>query len=103
MDNLRRFETVNDYNVFNQKETLHPLVSVIDMSKAKERQSTNMYFGIYTVFLKEVKCGDLRYGKNIYDYQEGTLVFIAPGQVVSVESSGEVYQLKGYALVFHPD
>lgn len=103
MDNLRRFETVNDYNVFNNTETLHPLVSVIDMSKASPRQASHMYFGLYTVFLKEVKCGDLRYGKNTYDYQEGTLVFIAPGQVVSVENSGETYQPKGYALVFHPD
>ena len=103
MDNMRRFETINDYNVFNNKETLHPLVSVIDMSKANPRQASNMYFGFYTVFLKEVKCGDLRYGKNTYDYQEGTLVFIGPGQVVSVENSGETYQPKGHALVFHPD
>jgi len=103
MDNIRRFETVNDYNAFNNKETLHPLVSVIDMSKASPRQASNMYFGFYIVFLKEVKCGDLRYGKNTYDYQEGTLVFIAPGQVVSVDNRGETYQPKGYALVFHPD
>lgn len=103
MDNLRRFETINDYNVFNNHETLHPLVSVIDMSKASPRQVSNMYFGFYTVFLKEVKCGDLRYGKNTYDYQEGTLVFIAPGQIVRVDSSGEIYQPKGHALVFHPD
>jgi AraC family transcriptional activator of pobA len=53
--------------------------------------------------LKEVKCGDLRYGRHTYDYQEGTLVFIAPGQVVGVSNSGETYQPKGHALVFHPD
>ncbi|QNF33084.1 AraC family transcriptional regulator [Adhaeribacter swui] len=103
MENLRRFETVQDYNTFNNQETLHPLVSVIDMSKANPRKASNMYFGFYTVFLKEVKCGDLRYGRETYDYQEGTLVFIAPGQVVSVDSSGEIYQPKGYALVFHSD
>ncbi|MGG9961251.1 helix-turn-helix domain-containing protein [Ferruginibacter sp. SUN106] len=103
MDNIRRFETINDYNVFNNNETLHPLVSVVDLSKAAPRRASNMYFGFYTVFLKEVKCGDLRYGKNTYDYQEGTLVFIAPGQVVSVDNTGEIYQPKGYALVFHPD
>ncbi|MFI5133952.1 MAG: helix-turn-helix domain-containing protein [Chitinophagales bacterium] len=103
MDNLRRFETISDYNAFNNHETLHPLVSVIDMSKASPRQASNMYFGFYTVFLKEVKCGNLRYGKNTYDYQEGTLVFIAPGQVVSVDNKGETYQPKGYALVFHPE
>lgn len=103
MINMQRFETVNDYNVFNNNETLHPLVSVVDLSKAAPRQMSSMYFGFYTVFLKEVKCGDLRYGKNTYDYQEGTLVFIAPGQVVTVENAGEMYQPKGYALVFHPD
>jgi AraC-like DNA-binding protein len=50
-----------------------------------------------------VKCGDLKYGRNYYDYQEGTLVFIAPGQVMEIENDGQVYQPKGYALVFHPD
>lgn len=103
MDNVIRFETVNNYNVFNNNETLHPLVSVVDLSKASARQAISMYFGFYTVFLKEVKCGDLRYGKNTYDYQEGTLVFIAPGQVVSVDNPGESYQPKGFALIFHPD
>jgi hypothetical protein len=103
MDNLRRFETIKDYNAFNNNETLHPLVSVVNLSKASPRQASNMYFGFYTVFLKEVICGDLRYGRHTYDYQEGTLVFIAPGQVVSVSNSGETYQPKGHALIFHPD
>lgn len=103
MNNFRRFETISEYNAFNNNETLHPLVSVVDLSKADPRQACTMYFGFYTLFLKEVKCGDLRYGKNTYDYQEGTLVFIAPGQVVGGDSKGEVYQPKGYALVFHPD
>jgi AraC-like DNA-binding protein len=53
--------------------------------------------------LKDIKCGDLRYGCNYYDYQEGTLVFVAPGQVMEVETDGKVYQPKGHALVFHPD
>src|SRR6188472_163329 len=103
MDNLRRFETINDYNVFNNNPTLHPLVSVVDLSKANPRQGSRMYFGFYTIFLKDVKCGDLVYGRHTYDYQEGTLVFLAPGQVAGMNSNGETYQPKGYALVFHPD
>src|SRR6201996_3484026 len=103
MDDLRRFETINDYNAFNNNETLHPLVSVVDLSKASPRQGSKMYFGFYTVFLKDVKCGDLIYGRHTYDYQEGTLVFMAPGQVAGVNSNGETYQPKGFALVFHPD
>ena len=100
---MRRFETISEYNTFNNHETLHPLVSVVDLSKASPRQFSNMYFGFYNILLKDVKCGDLRYGKNTYDYQEGTLIFIAPGQVVTVENSGEMYQPKGFALTFHPD
>jgi AraC-like DNA-binding protein len=103
MDTLRRFETINDYNAFNNNETLHPLVSVVDLSKASPRQGSGMYFGFYTIFLKDVKCGDLVYGRHTYDYQEGTLVFLAPGQVAGMNSNGETYQPKGYALVFHPD
>ena len=104
MDNdMRRFETINDYNVFNNNPTLHPLVSVVDLSKAAPRQGSRMYFGFYTIFLKDVKCGDLTYGRETYDYQEGTLVFLAPGQVAGMNSNGETYQPKGYALIFHPD
>ncbi len=104
MDNsMRRFETINDYNVFNNNPTLHPLVSVVDLSKADPRQGSRMYFGFYTIFLKDVKCGDLVYGRGTYDYQEGTLVFLAPGQVAGMNSNGETYQPKGYALIFHPD
>jgi len=103
MDNIKRFETISDYNNFNNNETLHPLVSVVDFSKAKRRQGSRMYFGFYTILLKDVKCGDLVYGRHTYDYQQGTLIFLAPGQVAGMNSNGETYQPKGYGLVFHPD
>ena len=101
MDIMIRFETINDYNAFNNNETLHPLISVVNLSKANPRQGSKMYFGFYTIFLKDVKCGDLLYGRHTYDYQEGTLVFLAPGQVAGMNSNGEIYQPKGYALIFH--
>jgi AraC family transcriptional activator of pobA len=103
MEEILRFESVGQYNAFNQHETLHPLVSVIDYSTASPRKLRRSHFGFYAVLLKDVKCGDLRYGKNLYDYQEGTLVFVAPGQIVGVETSDDVYQPKGYGVVFHPD
>ena len=103
MDKLLRFNTISEYNAFNNNVTRHPLVSVVDFSKAAPRQGSRMYFGFYTIFLKDVKCGDMVYGRNTYDYQEGTLVFLAPGQVAGVNSNGETYQPKGHGLVFHPD
>jgi len=103
MEDILRFDLVSQYNAFNNQETRHPLVSVIDFSKADPRRGSRMYFGFYTIFLKDVHCGDLVYGRHTYDYQEGTLVFLAPGQVVGVNNPGEAYQPKGYALVFHAD
>jgi AraC-like DNA-binding protein len=102
MDTVLAFNTVSEYNTFNRNETLHPLVSVVHIDKAEPRPLRRMYFGFYVVFLKQLKCGDLKYGLKYYDYQEGTLVFMAPGQVVG-ENKDEYYQPKGYALVFHPD
>ena len=61
-----------------------------------------MSYNFYTVFLKEIKCGDLKYGISNYDYEEGTLVFLAPGQVIGSHGD-EYYQPKGLALVFHAD
>jgi len=103
MDKMLMFNIISEYNAFNNNITKHPLVSVVDFSKAAPRQGHRMYFGFYTIFLKDVKCGDLVYGRDTYDYQEGTLVFMAPGQVAGVNSHGETYQPKGYALVFHSD
>jgi AraC-like DNA-binding protein len=103
MEQVFNFETISDYNTFNNHPTLHPLVSIIDFSKAKERTGSKMNFGLYCVFLKQVNCGDLKYGRNYYDYQEGTLVFISPGQVIDVENKINYYQPMGHGLVFHPD
>jgi AraC-like DNA-binding protein len=103
-----QYNTIHAYNELNNHETLHPLVSVIDFSKAAPRnwdgqKLVRINYGLYCVFLKEVKCGDLKYGCNYYDYEEGSLVFVAPGQVVEIETNGQFYQPKGYGLVFHPD
>lgn len=103
MSELYRFDTVTKYNDFNNHDTLHPLVSVIDFSKAEKRSGKKMHFGLYCIVLKDVECGNLKYGRNYYDYQEGTLVFISPGQVIDVQDKSEPYQPMGHGLVFHPD
>ena len=103
MNTIQKFDTIHQYNELLGQETLHPLVNVIDLAQSCRLRHGLHSFGFYTVFLKEIKCGNLRYGCNYYDYQEGTLVFLAPGQVIGVEDNGKVYQPQGMALVFHPD
>lgn len=108
MNEVIYFNTVSDYNDSCNVETLHPLISIIDLSKAPPRKweagsTVKMNFGIYAIFLKDVVCGDIRYGKNYYDYQEGTLVFVGPGQAWDVAYEVSYYQPKGHVLIFHPD
>jgi AraC family transcriptional activator of pobA len=103
MEKVLMIESVGKFSAMNNNETLHPLVNIVDLSKADERQNRKSNYGFYAIFLKEVKCGDLHYGCNYYDYEEGTLVFVGPRQVIGVENNGELYQPKGQALVFHPD
>ena len=86
MEEVIKLDTVDAYNKLFGLETLHPLVSVIDLSKATRFPTRfTLNYGIYAVFLKQVKCGDIRYGRQIYDYQEGTVTSFAPGQVVTTE------------------
>lgn len=103
MKDISRINTVTEYNNFIGQETLHPLVSVIDFSKIEPFYFFRKQMGIYAIFLKEAKCGNLTYGCNTYDYEEGTLLFIAPEQVYGIESNGEKQQAQGHALIFHPD
>ena len=104
MGEIIKLDNICQYNEMVGQETLHPLVSVLDLSKSSRMMKhVRMSYGFYAVFLKEVKCGDLRYGRNYYDYQEGTLVFLAPGQVIGIDDNGEYFQPKGRALLFHPD
>lgn len=102
MEDIIRFNTINEYNAFNEQKTLHPLVSLVELDRAKPRKHRKLNYSFYTVFLKQINCGDLRYGLNNYDYEEGTLIFLAPGQVIG-QNNEEYYQPQGIALVFHPD
>lgn len=103
MKEVIKLDTVDQYNQFFGLETLHPLVSVVDLSEAtKFPTHFTMNYGIYALFLKKIKCGDIRYGRQIYDYQEGTVTSFAPGQVVETEMQQGV-KPSAHGLLFHPD
>lgn len=100
---LLNIETITEYNDRLGVETLHPLVSVIDLAKARPMRHMRHTFSFYVVFLKDEKNCDLIYGRQHYDYQKGSVVCLAPGQVIGIEDTGEEFQPQGYALCFHPD
>ena len=103
MEKILKLDTVDRYNELFGLETLHPLVGVVDLSKAtKFPTHFTLNYGLYALFLKETKCGDIRYGKQIYDYQEGTVTSFAPGQVVETEIKDGI-KLSAHGILFHPD
>lgn len=103
MDELIRLDSVDKYNKIFGLETLHPMVSVIDLSKATQwPDRLKITYGVYALYLKETKCGDITYGRQPYDYSEGTIVCFAPGQVAEVEMLKDVRPL-AHGVLFHPD
>jgi AraC-like DNA-binding protein len=103
METVIKIDTVNEHDKFYHLENLHPLVSVIDFSGTTPAvYASKMNFGFYAVYLKDVQCGDIKYGRHTYDYQDRTLVFVAPGQTISVNINPD-YKPQGFALLFHPD
>ena len=100
---LQHIESITEYNSLLGLKAIHPLVSVIDLSQVKPLRHCRYTFGFYAIFLKEVNCGDIIYGRRRYDYQDGTVVCLSPGQIIGVEDNGQTYQPRGMALCFHPD
>ena len=102
---MKQVEKVNidAYNKYMGVETLHPLVSIINFSKLSPIHRFLFNIDFYAVFLKETKNGILTYGRQYYDYQEGSIVCISPGQVVGAEATDEIFQPQGWGLLFHPD
>lgn len=104
MDRIIKIDSIDDYNKLCGFETFHPLVAVVDMSKARhivEGDATYSY-GIYSLFLKHTYCGDITYGRQPYDYQEGTVTSFAPGQAIHVKHHPD-YKPNALGLLFHPD
>ena len=92
MDEIFKIESISQLNnFFGKSETQHPLISIVDFSliedfaeKIPEKFTTELY----SIVLKGQFYGTLKYGRGTYDFQEGTLVFLAPKQVISMDDEG---------------
>lgn len=103
MNEIKHIESVEQCNDYFGVETLHPLVSVIEGRKGKPLRYCRKLYSVYAVLIKDTDCGSLRYGRSIYDYRQGAMLFLAPGQVMGSEDDGQLHQPEGWVLVFHPE
>ena len=102
--NTVKLDSIDAYNKLYGLSTLHPLVTVIDLKMAtKQIDRLRLDYGVYALFLKNNVSCSIKYGREYYDYQEGTIVSFSPGQVIDVDSTGQPPTPDVVGLMFHPD
>jgi len=103
MAKILKVNQTSDYSGYHGLTDRHPLITVIDFSEISPvRHSLNRY-EVYGVFVQENNDLDLTYGCGRYDYKEGSLICVAPGQIGGKEDNGERDSIGGWAMLFHPD
>jgi AraC family transcriptional regulator, transcriptional activator of pobA len=105
---INRIKTIAEFHRFRElPKPEHPLISVIDVSSMEYPSSgdaQNVVADFYSVAMKRIHNGKMRYGQQDYDFDEGVMFFIAPGQVYSVEPYGQEFlRQSGWLLLIHPD
>lgn len=99
-----RLDTIDAYNKLYGLPTYHPLVTVLDLNEAtRSVNHIQIDYGVYALYLKNGTNCTLKYGRQQYDYQEGTIVSFAPGQIISVENATDEIAPDVIGLMFHPD
>jgi len=85
----------------------HPLISVVDYSKLKRSDIDNapgLLFDFYLIAVKRGMEGKMRYGQQSYDFDEGAMFFMSPGQVLKLEKEQSTGAKRtGWMLLIHPD
>ena len=103
MNEITRIDTVQQYCDLFGIEALHPLISVVNCDEMPPIRHSKRLYNVYAVLLKDTDGGSMKYGRSLYDYEKGTVLFAAPGQVMGADDDGNLHQPAGWALVFHPE
>lgn len=91
------------YRLMDLGKPHHPLIGIVDLSKLKNNTDHKaVLFDLYVISMKR-GCDKLFYGQQKYDFDEGLMAFMAPGQVLRGEENGVPHNLEGWMLFIHPD
>lgn len=107
MSEIIRINSVTEvHSFYGLEKPRHPLVSVLPITD----EMTNFDYGdhtyvseLYQISLKRGISGSMAYGRNSYDFQEGTIVFLRPNQAIKIENNDQFEGSSGWTLIFHPD
>jgi len=103
-----RIKTISEYHqVMGLPKPEHPLISVINFESIKHlpyNESISLVFNFYSISLKRDFNAKMKYGQQEYDFDEGIMFFISPGQVFGIEiDKGSALKHSGWLLLIHPD
>ena len=103
-----RIRTISEYHqVMGLPKPHHPLVSVIDLGTIEHPpgdDARSLVFDFYSISLKRDFNAKIKYGQQDYDFDEGIMFFISPGQVFGIEVQKDVpLKRQGWLLLIHPD
>lgn len=93
------------HRIFSLSKPQHPLISLVhhaDVKNVPGDKWMGVVANFYVISIKKDFKGKMKYGKNYYDFDEGTMTFVSPGQVIGV-ADDSVRDCSGWSLLVHPD
>src|SRR3978361_1196962 len=84
----------------------HPLIAVVDFSQVREyiNDETRISADFYSIMFKDYSKNNIKYGRKTIDFKDGSLICMAPNQVIEMDSDSEGPEnMSGWGLFFHPD
>ena len=105
---LLRIKSISQYHqVMGLPKPEHPLVSVVNLASIQPLLSdkpVSLVFDFYSISLKRNFNAKIKYGQQEYDFDDGVMFFISPGQVFGIEiEKGSILKRSGWLLLIHPD
>ncbi len=102
---VQRIKTISEYHrIRGLPNPHHPLISLFNYEDIKNTYEVSFVFDFYSLALKRNLNAKMKYGQQQYDFDEGVMAFISPGQVLRIELAKDA-QVKpsGWILLVHPD
>ena len=106
---MKHFKTISEFHTFrNLAKPQHPLISLINVDDVRQLhrdEPTQLIFDFYSIALKRVSNLDVQYGQQSFDFTEGVMSFMAPGQVIrlALVDKQEAINQSGWVFNIHPD
>lgn len=104
--NIKTINSVSElHRLLSLPKPSHPLITLInhsDVSTISDENKERLLLNFYNISIKRSFQGQMKYGKNYYDFDEGTMSFVAPNQIIAIDED-ENRNKDGWSLLFHLD